>query len=240
MKVGTYLEWFILYLDKTWYQVPSSMQIKVYVFPTEPEFNAYIQENFDYKGKLMGFYNNGCFYTSAQTGLGTLSHEFMHAVFHYTHAKLDPWAFEGIPAFFEKMYGYVDRGNAYFITGFQNPWRIREISSNLKHLTLEEIINNSKDQSEQRLVAVFLYKQGYLKKFLDLSRTGSKGTYGTCLEAAFCRNIESLEPYWRKYLSEIIAKEKDINLIPGSQFFATKAEYDEFMTARGKILKDFM
>lgn len=239
-KIGTYLEWFIVYLDKNWYQVPSSMKIKVFAFPNDNEFNSYIRDNLEVKTKLMGLYKDGCFYTSVDTGLGTLSHEFMHAVFHYTHAKLDPWAHEGAPAFFEKMFGYYHQGNVHFITGFQNPWRIREISSVLKNLRLAQIVESSESQSEQRLVAVFLYKLGYWKRFLDISRTGNKGMYKTCLEAACSKSIESLEPLWQKYISDIVAREKDINKIPGSRFYPSKAAYDEFMADEGKILKTFM
>ncbi|MDX2105011.1 MAG: hypothetical protein SFY67_01285 [Candidatus Melainabacteria bacterium] len=185
-------------------------------------------------------YKDGCFYTSSETGLGTLSHEFMHAVFHYTNAKLDPWAHEGLPAFFEKMYGYCEKGQVYFITGFQNPWRIKALGQNLKNLSLEEIVNSSKNQNELRLVSVFLYKKGYLKRFLDISRTGNKGNFNTCFEAAFGRDIRSLEPVWKEYLKDIVAKHSLINQIPGSQFFSSKAKFDSFMQDNGEVLRGLM
>jgi hypothetical protein len=241
-SVDNYLEAFLTFLDANFYKVPSNLKLSVFVFPTRSEFDSYVRTNLGINDSIFGVYiGSSKFLTYADSGLGTMSHEFMHAIFDVTGAKLDHWAREGVPAFFEKMFGYKEKGKVDFVTGFHNPWRITAIQNRLSKLTLKEIIKDkeSGDQSEERLVAIFLYKQGKLKKFLELSKTGNKGNFDTCLEAAFGQKAEKLEPLWKAYTASINRQRRAIAKIPGSRFYQSKAAFDKFMSGDGKILSTF-
>ena len=242
-EAAIFLEWWLHYINANYYRVPSKMKLKVFVFDSEVDLNDFARKVFGHKDGIRGTYSaaNKAFYTSRQTGLGTFSHEMMHALFHLTNVEPDRWSDEGVPAFFEKMFGYHTKTDAYFLLGFPNPWRIERLGANLPSLSLEDTVNHPKENNThaERLVALFLYKNGRLRTYLDLVRSGDKRGYKTYFEAAFGRSVHSLEPYWKLFIQDLYARRTRIMEIPVSKFFNNKAEFDEFMKTDGKVLKEF-
>jgi hypothetical protein len=182
------------------------------------------------KNRLFGIFiaERNLFVTYHGAGLGTFTHEIMHPVVDAELPLTPSWAKEGIPAFFEKFYGYKDGNRLYLKWGYQNPWRIRALENRLLRLRLADIIRRSSDQSEQRLVSVFLYQRGKWKSFLDLIRRGDKKRYGTYVEAAFDKTLHELEREWQTYVEQVHAKREQIYRLPASTYFESKQRFLEF------------
>jgi hypothetical protein len=51
----------------------------------------------------------------------------MHPVVASELPETPSWGWEGIPAFFEKFYGYKEGDRLYLKWRYQNPWRIRSL-----------------------------------------------------------------------------------------------------------------
>ena len=168
------------------------------------------------------------FVTYDGSGLGTFTHEIMHAVVSAELTNTPSWGSEGIPTFFEKFYGYKEGNWLYLKWGYQNPWRIRALGERLLTLNLAEIMNRSHDQSEQRLVSVFLYRRGKWRTFLDLVNRGEKKGHATYVEAAFGQRLSELEHDWRAYLQDTYARRNQIYRLPASRYFPSRQEFLEF------------
>ena len=179
---------------------------------------------------LYGIYiaEHHLFVTYDGSGLGTFTHEIMHAVVgtELPHTPSGGW--EGIPTFFEKFYGYKEGSRLYLIWGYQNPWRIRALGGRLLTLNLAEIVSRSRDESEQRLVSIFLYRRGKWKIFLDLISGGDKRGYPTYIEAAFGQRMSEVATDWRAYLQDTYARRNQIDRLPASRYFPSKQEFLEF------------
>ena len=128
----------------------------------------------------------------------------MHPLVQYNLPATPRWAEEGIPSFFEKFYGYRGGTNLILTFGFQNPWRIKELGTNIPALNLKRIVASEEGvgTSEKRMVAMFLFKQGLFKKHLDLIMKNQKRGYGTFIEASFEKRFSDIEPLWKTYLNE--------------------------------------
>ncbi len=176
---------------------------------------------------LFGIYiaEHHLFVTYDGSGLGTFSHEIMHPVMERELPRAPSWAWEGVPTFFEKFYGYKEGNRLYLKWGYQNPWRIQALGERLLGLRLAQVIHESTNQSELRLVSVFLYKRGKLKSFLDLVARGNRKGYGTYVEAALGRRPPELEGEWRKYLSDVYARRAQIYRLPTSRYFPSKQKF---------------
>jgi hypothetical protein len=179
---------------------------------------------------LYGIYiaEHNLFVTYDGSGIGTFAHEIMHPVITSELPGTSSWGWEGIPTFFEKFYGYKERDRLYLKWGYQNPWRIRSLGEGLLRLNLTDVINRSQNQSELRLVSVFLYQRGRLRSFLDLVRNGAKNGYATYFEAAFGRRLSELEPEWQKYLANVYARRQQIYNLPLSSYFESQQEFLQF------------
>jgi hypothetical protein len=168
------------------------------------------------------------FLTYDGSGLGTFTQEIMHPVVGTELPQTPSWASEGIPTFFEKFYGYKEGDRLYLKWGYQNPWRIQALGERLLTVNLADIIHRSQDQSEQRLVSVFLYRRGKWKTFLDLIAGGDKRGYSTYVEAAFGVRLSELEHDWRTYVQDAYARRNQIYKLPASRLFPSKQEFLEF------------
>jgi len=179
---------------------------------------------------LYGIYvaEHNLFVTYDGSGIGTFAHEIIHPVVASELPETPSWGWEGIPTFFEKFYGYKAGDRLYLKWGYQNPWRIRSLGEGLLRLNLSDIIQRSRDQSELRLVSVFLYQRNRLRSFLDLIRSRDKNGYATHLEAAFGRRLSDLEPEWQKYLASVYARRQQIYNLPLSSYCESKQEFLQF------------
>jgi hypothetical protein len=174
------------------------------------------------------------FYSWDGAGLGTMTHEIMHKVCIDAGLIKENWAREGIPTFFEKIYGYRVAGKLVLYMGYQNPWRLRAMGVFITSQKLPDIIaratGDSSDESAQRLVSVFLYQNGCFRKYINLVRAGKKGGFGTYLEAAFGMKMSAIEPLWATYIDGIVSNITLLRL-PGSKCFDDKSAFDKFIQA---------
>jgi hypothetical protein len=179
---------------------------------------------------LYGIYiaEHNLFVTYHGSGIGTFAHEIIHPVIATELPGTPSWGWEGIPTFFEKFYGYKEGNRLYLKWGYQNPWRIRTLGEGLLRLNLSDVMGRSQDESELRLVSVFLYQHGKMRSFLDSIRSGNKKGYATYVEAAFGERLSELEPKWRKYLASTYARRQQIYNLPLSSYFDSKQEFLEF------------
>lgn len=168
-------------------------------------------------------------------GIGTFTHEIMHPLVEESLPRRPQWALEGIPAFVEKFFAYVERGHAQFIWGFQNPWRIRALGARLTTLDLRTIIYRSTNTSEKRLISMFLFEQGKWKEFLTRIKQNNRQQYTTFVEAAMGKSFNDLEALWRQYLDKVASQRESIYQIPNSALFSTEREMREYMSRHGLL-----
>lgn len=232
---------FLDVVDHDFISLNVTRKVNAVVLPSPAEFQRYlIQLNVNIP-PAQGVYlpEKNLFVTYDGTGLGTFSHEIMHYVVESVIPGRPSWAAEGIPAFFEKFYGYEEDGKLQLKWGFQNPWRIQALGERIPKLRIFDIMYGSEDTSEQRLLSVFLYQQGKLKTFLDLIRQGDKKGFRNYVEAAFDKPIYDIENDWQFYLSAINAKRDQILKLPSSQYFPTAQEFVAFEKENSSVLQNY-
>ncbi|PCJ19740.1 MAG: hypothetical protein COB04_05375 [Gammaproteobacteria bacterium] len=166
--------------------------------------------------------------THAKAGLGTLTHILMYPIIGNKLKDGPYWIETGISTLFEKIYGYPRDSGFEISYGYHNPWRLRELG-NVLDISLPEIVA-AKDsvtvsQSKKRLAIMFIYQSGLFNQYLDLIMTKSKGSYETYIEAAFEKEMLSLETDWLKYLKGIEEHRSELLNIPSSKVFKTEAEF---------------
>lgn len=228
-EYSLFLEGFLEYLKQEYMDFKYDFPIKVYIWPNEDSFYE-ISKKAKLEGAL-GFFSDKtkAFYTFNGAGYGTLTHELMHPLMQANLPNQPKWTEEGIPTFFEKFFGYWEGGKLYIDTGYQNPWRIQALGADLTSLKLKEIVERpSSNQNELRLASVFLAENGLLKEYLQLIRLKDKRGFHTYYEAAFQKDFNGIEPYWREYLNGIALHGGTISRIPASQVFQSKKDYEAF------------
>jgi hypothetical protein len=199
-----------------------------------PNFGIYL-----YKYKLFATYED--------SGLGTFAHEILHPLVERNLKDRPLWAMEGIPTFFEKFYGYWQDDNLVVYWGFQNPWRIAQIGTNLAHLDLRKFMAHldpatqfnyvEKEESTWRMGAVFLWEQGRFRRFLSLIAAHDLAGYPTYFEAAMEMPVEKIQPIWQRYLDDVSARRTKILLLPMSQVFQNEAAFQSFAMTNGVSLE---
>lgn len=169
--------------------------------------------------------------TYRDSGFGTYAHIVMYPLIEKSLPNLPDWAFNGLPSFFEKSYGYWDGDKLVLQFGFQNPWRISALGRRLLYLNLEKIINSPEEYgtSEKRMASVFLYQNGKMRRFIELVKANDKKGFNTFFEAAFEKNLEEIKPMWEEYLKKVYAERENILKLPPSGVFETKGQFDKFM-----------
>jgi hypothetical protein len=222
---------FLDVVDRDFVKLRKLKRIDAVVLPDRSSMQRFLAQRLRRnEPPLYGIYiaEHHLFVTYDDSGLGTFTHEIMHPVVGTELPHAPSWAWEGIPTFFEKFYGYKEGNRLYLKWGYQNPWRIRVLGERLPTVSLPDIINRSRDQSEQRLVSIFLYRHGKWKTFLDLINGGEKRGYATYIEAAFGQRLSDLEPQWRSYLQDTYARRNQLYRLPTSRYFSSKQEFLEF------------
>jgi hypothetical protein len=181
------------------------------------------------------------FATYEDSGMGTFTHEILHPLVESNLKDRPLWAKEGIPTFFEKFYGYWRGNQLVAFWGFQNPWRISQIGTNLTQLDLREILSDpessthfsavERNESNLRMASMFLWEQGRFKRFLKLIATHDKAGYSSYFEAAMQMPLEQTLPLWQNYLKEVAGQRTKILSLPPSTICDDEPTFQLFAKA---------
>ncbi|MBX9694306.1 MAG: tetratricopeptide repeat protein [Cyanobacteria bacterium] len=225
------IEGFLKYIDQNLCKVKFDSDVHLFVWNNPEKFRQFARAN-NRTTALYGWYSPSynAVFSYSNSGFGTLTHELMRKVVE-SIPFMDEWAKEGIPSLFEKIFGYREGDQLRLALGAQNPWRIEALSKRLKKLDLRSIIAEqwpALTVSEERLAAIFLLKNGFLRRYLELSENGEIGDYATIFEATFEKRVDELVPEWQSYLNHIHQAEPTIRKLPISTIFKSKEEFDRF------------
>lgn len=222
---------FVELIDRDFFKVKTRFPIHAFILEDKKAFKAFLEVNYkvpELPEYGIFFQEAGTFITYDDSGLGTLAHEIMHPLVEESLPARPLWAGEGIPAFFEKFYGYESGNRLEMNWGHQNPWRIEHLGPRLKTLKLIRIVYGSENTSEKRLLTVFLYQRGKFKHFIEMIQADDKKGFRTFLEATFEKPLLQIQDDWEIYLKEVEANRAQIMKLPASRIFDTPAEYQEF------------
>ncbi|OGT19774.1 MAG: hypothetical protein A2V90_04360 [Gammaproteobacteria bacterium RBG_16_57_12] len=231
---------FLDLVDRDFIKLRVAQRVNAVVLPNKAEFQRFLIKQLRVrKPSEYGMYlgDKNLFVTYDGSGLGTFSHEIMHYVIDTMLPECPAWAIEGIPAFFEKFYGYEENGQLQLKWGYQNPWRIQAMGERVPRLKLRTVLYGSDDTSEKRLLSVFLYQQGKLQTFLDLVRQADKKGFRTYVEAAFAKPLYEIEGEWQAYLNAIHANRDKIYQLPLSMYFPAAHEFAVFERENSAVLQ---
>jgi tetratricopeptide (TPR) repeat protein len=222
---------FMRYVDTSLCHFQPDEEFHIFVFGDREQYHQFLRSIKDTRflpGNYDGDYD--AIFTYAQSGVGTFAKTLMHK-FVEELPFADPWSKEGIPALFEKLYGYEDGDSLHLVVAGQNSWRIRALGGRLTRLSLAEVISNLYpvlSESEERLAAAFLCRQGKLRSYLQLCQTGPTGEYDTTFESVFGRSGVQLSPEWKSYLSLIVDRRDEIEKLPVTTIFHDKDSFENF------------
>lgn len=238
-KLAKHLERVISFINSSYCKIPRDFHVTILI--------AKNRSNYELVAKILGEHHleeaSGVYFSATNTILihkessyGTITHELIHAIFQKNLQWFDPWANEGIPAFFEKIYGFSN-----FEIGFQNPWRLNKMNYdftnlNLKRLAYDRVVFSSNFENEDRLIAMFLAQQKKLKPYLNLAQAGRRGKYPTMIECAFELPIEKIEPLWKRYLQGVSSRIEYIKRVPDSEFFSDEITFQKFWKKNREVL----
>jgi hypothetical protein len=227
---------FIKLVRRDFFKADFDYPIRAFVLEDQHRFEEFVQNELHVPGPA-GFgsylYSDKLFATYETSGLGTFTHEILHPLVERNLPSRPPWAEEGIPTFFEKFYGYWKGDELVLFWGFQNPWRIEELGTNLTNLDLTAIISDQdpsgrlravgRSESQLRMVSLFLWEQGRFRRFLRLIAARDKRGYASYFEAAMEMPLEKIIPLWQSYLQEVAQRRTEVLSLPLSTVFESKA-----------------
>ncbi len=236
--IARFADAFIDIVNRDFFKAEFDYPIRVLVTEDSAAHRTLVTKQFGVTDPTMGIflYKHNLFATYEDSGLGTFAHEIMHPLVGRNLKDRPAWAIEGVPTFFEKFYGYW-RGDELVVNwGFQNPWRIKQLGTDLARLDLQGILTTTRAgerESEQRLVSIFLWEQGKFKQFLDLVRKREKNGYDSYFEAAMERPIGRVIPLWQDYLARIVARRSEILRLPVSVTLTNEEAFHKFAASYG-------
>ena len=236
--IAGFADAFIDIVNRDFFEAEFDYPIRVLVTEDFATHRTLVSEQFGVTDPTMGIflYKYNLFATYEDSGLGTFAHEIMHPLVERNLKDRPEWAIEGIPTFFEKFYGYW-RGDELVVNwGFQNPWRIKQLGTDLARLDLPGILATTRAEereSEQRLVSIFLWEQGKFKQFLDFVKRREKNGYDSYFEAAMEMPIGRVSPLWQDYLARIVARRAEILRLPLSAAQPDEAAFHRFAASYG-------
>jgi hypothetical protein len=226
---------FVDLVDRDFVPVRLERRLDVIVLPDRASFHHYLREVLRIDLTPTGIYLPALrvFATYEDSGLGTFTHEIMHAVVERSLPDCPRWALEGVPAFFEKFLGYWDGGRLVVQWGFQNPWRLQVLGDGLQGLDLARIVAADRPypgaaaSSAERLVAVFLWQHGRLERFLQLVAARDRAGFASYFEAAMQRPLAEIVPLWQAYLADLVANRAEALRIPPSTVYVDRAAFEK-------------
>ncbi len=221
-RYATIAEGFINYVNDNLYSVEGNYPVSIFILHDKAAEQAFLRNHMNFNMHVQGVYisSRNVLVTFDGTGTGTLLHEIMHKILE-GEKHLEFWAEEGIPAYFEKVYGKLQPQFSIEV-GFPENWYPKAIKENAGTFKLADIVGKAKhadpfNQDRQRLVALFLNRYGKLKVYLTLVKSGDKKGFKTFVEAAFEKPMNELAPLFQSYLQEIVKDRAKIEKQPESR-----------------------
>ena len=237
--MARFADGYINLINRDFFKADFDYPIRVFVLADQNRFEEFVHRELRVPGPA-GFgiylYSNKLLATYEDSGLGTFTHEVLHAFVQRDLTRRPAWADEGIPTFFEKFYGYWKNDELVLFWGFQNPWRIEDLGTKLTQLNLLEIVsdqNPERDESKLRMVSLFLWEQGRFRRFLKLIAANDKRGYPSYFEAAMELPLERIIPLWQKYLLEVERRRTAILSLPLSSVFDSEEAFQSFAKLHG-------
>jgi len=167
-EIMCFADGFVRLINRDFFKADFDYPIRVLVFNDRTQFKQFlIQQLRVGDPPNFGIYipSYKLFATYEDSGLGTFAHEILHPLVERNLKDRPAWALEGIPTFFEKFYGYWKDKELTAYWGYQNPWRIQQLGSNLTQLDLKQVIADPKrsdasskverTESDWRMASVF-------------------------------------------------------------------------------------
>ncbi len=234
--IARFADGFINVVNRNFFKADFDYPIRVLVLEDRTSFKKFLQQQFgiaDPPNFGIFLYQYNLFATYEDSGLGTFAHEIMHPLVERNLKDRPIWAIEGIPTFFEKFYGFWKNDELVVNWGYQNPWRIEMLGTNLVQLDLKEIVSTMETpgkyrESDRRLVSVFLWEQGKFKQFLQLIKNREKNGYDSYFEAAMGMPIDRIVPLWQGYLNKIAVQRREIMRLPPSIILPDEPAFQKF------------
>jgi len=228
---------FIGVINRDFFPADFDYPIRVLVLEDRASFQNYLSQQFSVTNPPnfgIFLYRYNLFATYEDSGLGTFAHEIMHPLVERNLKGRPVWAIEGIPSFCEKFYGYWHDDRLVVNWGYQNPWRIEMLGTNLTQLDLKGILATTQTpgdfrESDRRLVSMFLWQQGKFKRFLEFVKSEDKNGYKSYFEAAMGMPEDKIVPLWQAYLNDIAARRSEIMRLPPSAVFPDKETFQHFV-----------
>lgn len=239
--IARFADGFISIVNRDFFKADFDYPIRVLVLEDRASFQNFLRQQFgiaDPPNFGIFLYRYNLFATYEDSGLGTFAHEIMHPLVERNLKDRPIWAIEGIPTFFEKFYGYWQNDELVVNWGYQNPWRIEMLGTNLVQLDLREIVSTMETpgkyrESDRRLVSVFLWEQGRFKQFLQLIQKREKNGYDSYFEAAMGMSIDRIVPLWQGYLNKIAVRHGEIMRLPSSNVLPDEPTFQKFIEVHG-------
>lgn len=227
-----FAEGFLDIIDSQYIHLKGSPVTRVYIVWNHQQFLDFVFNHFPEKHEA-----RAAFFTGANSivfgdedGIGVLAHEIMHKIVAENMPYIDKWALEGVPAFFEQIYGYYEGEKLQLKIGLLNPLRLRELSADLTGLTLHgtfDLTDISTHEGQAGLISLFLAHCDKFKPYLELARLNGKGTYSSLVEAVFGQPFSELEKPWKEYMQLLQSQKSTIARLLKCQIFPSKADFDE-------------
>ncbi|CAN5534185.1 hypothetical protein BH11CYA1_BH11CYA1_44440 [soil metagenome] len=220
--------------SSTFKKIISAEPVSVFILHDKMAERAFLKDRLNFPHHVHGVFigNRNLLVTYDGAGAGTYLHELMHAVLS-RQKNLEYWAEEGIPCYFEKVYGGI-APEFELLHGYHENWVVQALSIKaLKGgLNLAAIVNkakhaNASQELQQRLVALFLQKYDRLDAYINLTVENQHKGYKTFVEAAFDKPMVKLVPMFNDFIHEI-RYPAGVQKLPPSQIFDTNAELYKF------------
>jgi hypothetical protein len=231
--------------------VNSPEPVSIFILHDKMAERAFLKDRLNFPYHVHGVFisSRNLLVTYDGAGPGTYLHELMHTVLS-RQKNLEYWAEEGIPSYFEKVYGAI---SPQFVLrhGYGENWfpqalsvkAIRNVSLNLANIVGKAKHADASQEVQQRLVALFLQKHGRLDDYLALTVSNQNKGYKTFVEAAFDKPMIKLVPMFNDFIHDIRHPANALDL-PPSQIFDTKFQLHVFerehLGRSGDNLEDFL
>lgn len=231
--------------------VNSPELVSIFILHDKMAERAFLKERLNFPYHVHGVFisSRNLLVTYDGAGPGTYLHELMHTVLS-RQKNLEYWAEEGIPSYFEKVYGAI-APQFELRHGYGENWfpqalsvkAIRNVSLNLADIVGKAKHADASQEVQQRLVALFLQKHGHLDDYLTLTVSNQNKGYKTFVEAAFDKPMIKLVPMFNSFIHDIRHPANALDL-PPSQIFDTKFQLHVFerehLGRSGDNLEDFL
>jgi hypothetical protein len=223
------------YFSKNYFSVPDA-DLTVYLYNNPSEFDSNQQCESDFG---CYYYNQQLIITFTDSGTGTYAHELVHHFDHLVIKNSPDWFVEGLPTFFEKLFGYYDdNGEAKLLLGFSNPWREGELvnlldDGNLQKPTLQQVAQHKSLKHIERLLSLYLYQRGWLQKYAQkVASSTTKDNDAKLIVEVSGKSLTQLEADWSNWYDQILANalnpDSTLDLIPDSFVLPNKKAWDEW------------